>query len=503
MKFSRFKSRNTNYYTNTITTTETQFNNNFNNTTTINNFNRIHQQQQQSNNNNTFNFINNNSNHTNNINYNIDNKSDKKRKLNCMEKPNISSSSPYTLTSTSLVSSTPSPSSLSCESSLINLNNEKLIEDKIISFSNVGNIKIISMSESKFTIYNSNNTDYKELLFWKVWRNFFLKNEILFHQRLYNLYSSFEFNDLKSLLNFQYREYLQNIRFSFYFDEPLSIINFKNNNNIFPNSVKKITFGYSFNQAINQYSFSPNSSSLTSLEFGESFNQDIQINSLPPSLTCLKFGKNFNCPLSLGVLPLSGNLKSISFGLSYNQPIQYIPNGVEKLKIGGNSVYNNVNNNNKNNNKINKYPNSIKIFKFDKYFNDIIMVGTIPNSVLKVKFGVQFNREISMEQIPLSVTEIDFGFKWNQPLNEFSLPKNGNLKSIIFSHFFNQPINANCLPDGLTHLKFGPLYSKEINFNHLPSSIEILMFHNSFQSLNLLKNYNNLNNKKIQIIYYN
>ena len=82
-------------------------------------------------------------------------------------------------------------------------------------------------------------------------------------------------------------------------------------NNKLPNSLTSLTFGENFNQTIDL-----SNTNLTTLTFGNHFNNDISANVLPNSLETLTFGDNFNKKILPGILPNS--LKNLSFGSNYN-----------------------------------------------------------------------------------------------------------------------------------------------------------------------------------------
>jgi len=101
--------------------------------------------------------------------------------------------------------------------------------------------------------------------------------------------------------------------------------------NVIPDTIKYLSFGYFFNQILDEHVL-PNS--LTHLTFGNSYNQPFKKHVLPNSLTHLTFGHTYNQPFKKHVLPNS--LTHLTFGHEYNQPFNSVlPNSLRYLDLGG------------------------------------------------------------------------------------------------------------------------------------------------------------------------
>jgi len=187
--------------------------------------------------------------------------------------------------------------------------------------------------------------------------------------------------------------------------------------------------------------------SITRLYFGDTFNQEINIDVLPNSLENLIFGKEFNQEIMANVLPSS--LTFLIFGDNFNKEI-----------------------------KTNVLPSSLTYLIFGKEFNQEINIDVLPSKLTALKFGKMFNREININVLPSSLTHLIFGDHFNQELNNNVLPS--SLKELIFGKCFNKEININVLPSSLTHLTFGKCFNKEININVLPPSLTHLTFGKCF-----------------------
>jgi len=126
------------------------------------------------------------------------------------------------------------------------------------------------------------------------------------------------------------------------------IINKLDNGFRFPLLITHLTFGYYFNQPINDAI----PSSVTHLTFGGHFNQPIN-DAIPSSVTHLIFGWNFNQPIN-DAIPSS--VTHLTFGYSFNQPIN------------------------------DAIPSSVTHLTFDYYFNQSIN-DAIPSSITHLTFG--------------------------------------------------------------------------------------------------------------------
>ena len=67
--------------------------------------------------------------------------------------------------------------------------------------------------------------------------------------------------------------------------------------------------------------------------------------------------------------------------------------------------------------------------------------------------------------IPDSVTHLKFGFYFNQTING-GVPD--SVTHLAFGDYFNQPINS-CIPNSVTHLTFGYDFNQSID--QIPNSV--------------------------------
>ena len=169
--------------------------------------------------------------------------------------------------------------------------------------------------------------------------------------------------------------------------------------NKIPNSITHLTFGYYFDEIVDDL---PNS--ITHLTFGSNFNQPV--NNLPNSITDLVFGNKFNqpvdkLPFSLNSYNLTdsesvnnnaGNLKRLVFGKNFNQNVDNLPNSIKYLTFGKDF-----------NQNINKYPDSLIVVEF---FSGSVNVKNIPDYVKTLKLNFNSHYLDLVNNIPIHITKI-------------------------------------------------------------------------------------------------
>ncbi len=93
---------------------------------------------------------------------------------------------------------------------------------------------------------------------------------------------------------------------------------FDNQLPLFPNSLQHMRL----NSTSTYYRFTHFPDSLRTLEFGDSFNQDLSDVQLPSALRVLIFGREFNQPVDEIKLP--PHLEILKFGADFNQPMDHV-----------------------------------------------------------------------------------------------------------------------------------------------------------------------------------
>jgi len=169
---------------------------------------------------------------------------------------------------------------------------------------------------------------------------------------------------------------------------------------------------------------------LTKLTFGDSFDQKLEKNTLPPNLSYLKFGKYFNQILEKDTLPLK--LSELYFGTSYNKKI-------DKDVL----------------------PQILKILKFDFYFNQSIEDNPCGS--------IEDNPCGSIEDVlPKKIRELELGYYFDQTMTKDTLPK--KLKKITLSLNYKHSL-VGVLPSGLTEIDFSFLMRKDKPIIFIPGTI--------------------------------
>jgi hypothetical protein len=93
-----------------------------------------------------------------------------------------------------------------------------------------------------------------------------------------------------------------------------------------PDSLLRLTFGYSFNQIVAKGVLP---ASLTQLTFGSQFNKQLRKGVLPASIKQLTFGSQFNKQLRKGVLPAS--IKQLNLDSNFTRALTNLPRSLLKL----------------------------------------------------------------------------------------------------------------------------------------------------------------------------
>ena len=138
----------------------------------------------------------------------------------------------------------------------------------------------------------------------------------------------------------------------------------------------------------------------THLEFGFSFNFNIDYLSSYSLITHLKLGNGFNKLVD----NLPNSITHLTFGNNFNQPIDNLPNSITQLTFVKLSNFNQL---------VNNLPNSITHLTFGNSFNQ--SVNNLPNSITYLTFGLTFNQLV--DNLPNSITHLTFGNNFNQSVN--------------------------------------------------------------------------------------
>ncbi|KAN0048058.1 hypothetical protein ACTA71_002450 [Dictyostelium dimigraforme] len=363
---------------------------------------------------------------------------------------------------------------------------------------------------------NRNNNQ----LFYKIWRNIYLKNEILFHLRLYNKYlkQSFYFS-IYRIPNYKYKSYLNKIQLHSYKvneNEPIEPF-------LYSISEIKLSFQHlrisKFNESIptsvNTFRivwdiFSPLSNttnislpqSITFLEFG--CNIEIVKHFIPNGVKTIIFTNGFDQPFTNGVLPSS--VTSIDFGYSFNQSLKgdWIPTNIESIKFGdkfdqpyediktflpksitslilpkrydlkslSSSLALSSSSSSFSSSSSSSSSSSFSLPTSHSFNKNYQLLDSIPNSFKILIFNDSFDESIGENDIPNNVKSIIFGREFNKPIIENSLSI--NLVSIEFGCRFNQPIKLKTMIN-IESIKFGS-FNQSLEYCEFPPNLTSLTF---------------------------
>lgn len=222
---------------------------------------------------------------------------------------------------------------------------------------------------------------------------------------------------------------------------------------LFPASLKSLTFGRSFKQPIQPGSL-PLELEYLSLSFRGgpfSFDHPLLPGSLPPKLRVLHLSDRFNHPLTPGVLP--DNLIELHFPsyCEFDQPFltRSLPSSLLELSFGEYSKFDQPL-------LPGILPPGLEMLELKSQFDQPLLAGCLPASLKSLSLGPSFNQPIQLGSLPPGLESLEFyvlgDSLFNQPLLPGSLPT--TLKTIQFGWAFNQPLPPGVLPSSLTELCF-------------------------------------------------
>lgn len=184
------------------------------------------------------------------------------------------------------------------------------------------------------------------------------------------------------------------------------------------------------------------------ISFGRTFNQPLEC--LPSTVEIITFHKRslFNHQIKGKQVP---NLRRVYFGRSYNQRIDFMSDKVEIIYFFAGSVFNQP---------IRKYPKALKEIYFGQYFNqnldDLFQQTQI--KILHFTDKSHYNLQLS---IGLYLTHLYLGNEYRQPLNLLYT----QLKYLRFSNgsIFNNDLY---LPSTLQNLYLGAKYNQPLQLSN-------------------------------------
>ncbi|KAM9961616.1 hypothetical protein ACTFIR_004470 [Dictyostelium discoideum] len=266
---------------------------------------------------------------------------------------------------------------------------------------------IKSNKKNKKNKINNENLDNSKIFF-KVWRNSYIRYQIFQHLRLYNIHKNEITLTNEQLEKYKYLNYCRSI---YLVSDKIDSSFLKDK---LPDSVEHLSFVYYFNQPIlNIIDFNFNSNyhcNLKSITFGYDFNQEIKETALPRSLESLKFGRLFNQELSETSFKNQINLKSIEFGAKFN-------NKGKPIKVG-------------------VFPKSIESLKFGFHFNSFFDARSLPNGLKLIELGSNYYQDLNQEDIlPRSLTSLSLSNEYKIPITLKTIKSLPNLMHLDYPGF--------------------------------------------------------------------
>ena len=233
-----------------------------------------------------------------------------------------------------------------------------------------------------------------------------------------------------------------------------------------------------------------------SYKYADSYNEPIDIGSLPDDLEELIFGSKYNQSIAVGALPK--RLKRLIFGNEYKQPINRDVLPVTLLELQFGNLYNESIN-------IGVLQNtSLKKLKFGKGYYKPIIVGSLPPSLIYLDLGYIYNLPIDINALPPALKYLIFSDNYNKPIvhlrdeekedvSSFVKLLPNSITHLVFKSMFNHPIGTlendqfkTYLPNSLTHLTLGTDFKQNINM-FLPETLTHLTLSRSYISLIVLE----------------
>lgn len=215
--------------------------------------------------------------------------------------------------------------------------------------------------------------------------------------------------------------------------------------------------------------------SLRCLSFGDSFNQPLGKNSLPPNLTELTFGDSFD-QLIADSLPSS--ILELTFGDSFDQKITGLPPRLMELWFGDQF----------NQQITESLPDTLHTLIFGDFFNQSLTIA-LPRSLRCLVFGMSYNKPLAQGILPDSLQRLEFGQSFNHPLNNNILPQ--STETLRFGNNYDQSLTKESFPGSLKNLILGESFfspsAPQIKLSDLPKSIQEITFGSQYNFLHRVK----------------
>jgi hypothetical protein len=263
------------------------------------------------------------------------------------------------------------------------------------------------------------------------------------------------------------------------------------------NKISKIRFNHLFNKDISSINNCP---SITHIIFGNNFNKSL--NKLNLNLIFLYFGDQFNQAINI----LFTKLKYLYFSLNFNNTILPQPN-LKVLKLGNfYNKYTEFNNfkelkyltlGSQFNQPIYELPSKLEYLKLGRGFNNTLPI-ILPNSIKKLIINRFYKKKLN---IPYNIEYLKLGFKYNHKI-DFSLYK--NLERLQLSQCYSHSIDN--ITFKIKELELGFAQSIITNISHF-INLKKLTIYNDYIISYIPKTIEDLSikildNRKINLVHF-
>ncbi|KAF2076415.1 hypothetical protein CYY_002272 [Polysphondylium violaceum] len=259
---------------------------------------------------------------------------------------------------------------------------------------------------------------------------------------------------------------------------------------VWPPRLKKLVMGDSFNRDIFTSTSPPLPPSLTFLDMGEVFDEEIDIGQLPPNLSTLRLGPWYSHSLSSDLESMA-SIKHLDIRAIKNGPIPHNATDVSCSYTFAKAYP--------------KMPLSVRHLRFDAphglklptgYFSqhitklvlnyDRALVPTdIPTSVTNLSLSIPDSIHLSPQCIPFSVTKLSLRLTQSPPRFNSSLFGSKQQIKRIGPHVIPPSVHTLCLyfshyvlgvdiPSSVTKLKYDSMSVTDFELDKLPASIKCL-----------------------------
>jgi hypothetical protein len=179
-----------------------------------------------------------------------------------------------------------------------------------------------------------------------------------------------------------------------------------------------------------------------------------QLKTLYPSITDVYFNCDFNEFIDTFDVPDS--VKSITFGLKFNQNVDYLPVTLREVTFGGEF-----------NQTIDRLPTNLEVIRFTPYAKFNRPIDNLPIGLKELYLGYSFNKPVN--NLPIGLKKLAFGYKFNQSIE--NLPD--SIEFLEIGSYFQRQLEK--LPVNLTKLRCAPCYKYKFNLP-VKSDLEIIPF---------------------------